>query len=273
MFMKKFFCLLAASCLLLGASFTAEAKLTEAQEEKLDECLAPIRKAQNDMRKACELLIQVREGKIPAGEAAPELKRLLDSVDQNRRAFFAMPKPEDEEVAKVVSMWMRWNREKLSTYTNFLIQLGNEFLNAPNTDVELISVFEQSFFAGDLHRLSQYSAEDLAKVDSELKILKQYTDCMRECVGVLHSITNKAEADAAAPRVKQLLGQLKPLAAQVMSLSPKGKSEIHREIVNTAAYTYGLPLLMMEMEGAMNEVSSEHEFFGSAALKEALDEA
>ncbi len=42
---------------------------------------------------------------------------------------------------------MSWNQEKPSTYTNYLIQLGNEFLNAPNTDVELIAVLEQSFFA------------------------------------------------------------------------------------------------------------------------------
>ncbi len=133
--------------MLLGSSFADESKLTEAQEKKLDACLAPIRKAKDDMCKACELSLQVRPEKLPAGETASELKRLLDSVDHNRKAFFAIPQSEDDEVAKVVSLGMSWNQEKPSTYTNYLIQLGNEFLNAPNTDVELIAVLEQSFFA------------------------------------------------------------------------------------------------------------------------------
>lgn len=266
----------AALCLASGAVLTtpcfAESKLTDAQETMLEQCLAPIKAAQKQMSEVGELLMHIRNGKVSGKESVPEVKRLLDSIDTNLRAFLKMEKPEDEEVAKIVSLYMRWNGGKLSTYTNFMIQLGTEFLNKPETDAELVDVLKNGFFAPSLHRLSEYSAEDLAKAEPEIRILKQFSDCAREFIRTLESITNKEEADAAAPKVKQLLEQLALQEKQVSSLSPKGKSELHQEIVQTAGYTYGFPLITLELEKVVDTISSEHKCFGSASLKAIFDE-
>lgn len=266
----------AALCLASGAVLTtpcfAESKLTDAQETMLEQCLAPIKAAQKQMSEVGELLMHIRNGKVSGKESVPEVKRLLDSIDTNLRAFWKMEKPEDEEVAKIVSLYMRWNGGKLSTYTNFMIQLGTELLNKPETDAELVDVLKNGFFAPSLHRLSEYSAEDLAKAEPEIRILKQFSDCAREFIRTLESITNKEEADAAAPKVKQLLEQLALQEKQVSSLSPKGKSELHQEIVQTAGYTYGFPLITLELQDAVDTISRKRACYGSAALKAIFDE-
>lgn len=261
--------LAAWACLTTPCS--AESGLTEAQEAVLEQCLAPIESARHEMSEAGELLMHIRNGKVSAKEAVPEVKRLLDSIETNRKAFMEMPRPEDDEVAKIVSMYMRWNGGKLSTYTNILIQLGTELLNKPETDAELVDVLKNCFLAPSLHRLSEYSAEDLAAAESEIQILKQFSDCARDFIRTLGAVTNKEEADAAAPRVKQLLEQLLQREKQVSSLSPRGKSEIHQEIIQTAGYTYGFPLIMMELEDAVDTISRKHRYYGSSALKEILD--
>lgn len=265
----------AALCLAAGAVLTtpcfAESKLTDAQEAMLEQCLAPIKAAQEQMSEVGELLMHIRNGKVSGKEAVPEVKRLLDSIDTNLRAFLKMEKPEDEEVAKIVSMYMRWNGGKLSTYTNFMIQLGTELLNKPETDAELVAVLKNGFFAPSLHRLSEYSAEDLAKAEPEIRILKQFSDCAREFIRTLESITNKEEADAAAPKVQQLLEQLALQEKQVRSLSPKGKSELHQEIVQTVGYTYGFPLITLELQDAVDTISRKRACYGSASLKAIFD--
>ena len=276
--MKSFFqkiltttalCLAAGACLVLPCS--AESRLTEAQETMLEQCLAPVKAAQKEMAEAGELLMQIRNGKVPAKEAAPGVKSLLDSIETNHKAFMEMPEPEDDEVADIVSLYMRWNGGKLETYTNILIQLGTELLNKPETDAELVDVLKNCFFAPSLHRLSEYPAENLAAAETEIQVLKQFSDCAREFIRTLESITNKEEADAAAPRVQQLMEQMVLQEKQVCSLSPAGKSEIHQEIIQTAGYTYGFPLIMMELENAVDTISSEHECFGSASLQAIFD--
>ncbi len=276
--MKNFFPrILATTALSLAAGAClstpcfAESKLTEAQETMLEQCLAPIKMAKRDLSKAGELLMRIRNGKASAGESAPEVKRLLDSIENNRKAFMEMTRPEDDEVAKLVSLYMTWNGGKLATYTDFLIQLGTELLNNPDTDSELADVLKNCFFAPSLHSLSEYSAEDLAAAEAEIQILKQFSDCAREVIRTLASITNKEEADAAAPKVAQLLEQLVLLEKQVRTLSPVGKSEIHQEIIQTAGYSYGFPLIMLELKKSVDAVSGEHECFGSATLKEIFD--
>ncbi len=112
--MKSFFqkiltatalCLAAGACLALPCS--AESRLTKALETMLEQCLAPVEAAQKEMAEAGELLMQIRNGKVPAKEAAPGVKSLLDSIGTNHKAFMEMPEPEDDEVAKIVSLYMR----------------------------------------------------------------------------------------------------------------------------------------------------------------------
>ena len=55
------------------------------------------------------------------------------------------------------------------------------------------------------------------------------------------------------------------------TLSPVGKSKIHQEIIQTAGYSYGFPLIMMELEKAVDTISGKHKCFGSSALKEIMD--
>lgn len=265
----------AALFLAVGTALTtpcfAESKLTDAQETMLEQCLAPIKAAQSQMSELVELLLHIRNGKVSAKEAVPEVKRLLESIETNQKSFMEIPRPEDDEVAKIVMLYMRWNGGKLSSSTNFMIQLGTELLNKPETDAELIDVLKNCFFAPSLHSLSEYAAEDLAKAEPEIRILKQFSDCARDFIRTLESITNKEEADAAAPKVKQLLEQLTLQEKQVRSLSPKGKSKLHQEIVQTAGYTYGFPLITLELVDAVDTISRKHACYGSAALKAIFD--
>lgn len=277
--MKRYFLKILATttlCLAAGACMNlpcfADSKLTEAQKTILEQCLAPIEAAQKDMAAAGVLLRHIRDGKESAKESAPEVKRLLDSIETNRKAFMGMKRPDDDEVVIIVSLYMRWNGDKLGTYTNILIQLSTELLNNPDTAPELADVLKNCFFAPSLHRLSEYPAEYLANAKAEIQTLKQFSDCAREFIRTLESISNKEEADAAAPQVKQQLEQLALQEKQVRFLSPKGKSDMHREIIQTAGYTYGFPLIMMELESAVDTISTEHECFGSSALKAIFDE-
>ncbi len=272
LFMKRFFYLIAMAFTLGASPGLAESEMTEAQEALLEQYLAPVKTAENDLSEVCELLRLVRNGKVSAGETAPEVKQLLDSIEINRKAFMEMKRPDDDEVAEIVSLYMRWNGDKLVTYTDILIQLSTELLNKPDTDAELAKVLKNCFVAPSLHSLSEYSSEDLAVADSEIQILKQFSDCAREFIRTLNSISNKDEADAAAPGVRQLLEQLVLHEKQVRTLSPEGKSKIHQEIIQTAGYSYGFPLIMMELEEAIDTISDEHEYFESSVLKSIFDE-
>lgn len=269
--MKRLFFLIALGITLITTPCFAESDLTKAQKALLEQCLAPIESARKDLVKAGELLMRIRNGELSAGESTPEVKALLDSIAANHKAFMEMEEPEDDEVAKIVSMYVRWNGCKLGTYTNILIQLSTELLNKPDSDVKLADVLKNSFFASSLHSLSEYPAEDLAAAKSEIQTLKQFSDCAREFISTLDSVSNKEEADAAAPKVKQLLEELVQKERQVRTLSPIGKSKIHQEIIQTAGYSYGFPLIMMELEKAVDSISGKHDCFGSSALKEIID--
>ena len=269
--MKRFFYHIALMFIIVATPCYAEFELTEAQEAMLEQCLAPVKSAEDDLAKVGELLMQIRNGKISAKDSTQTVKQLLDAIEQNRKAFMEMKRPEDENVAEIVSLYMRWNGDKLVTYTDILIQLGTELLNNPDTDAELANVLNNCFVAPSLQRLSRYAEEDLAEAEPEIQILKQFSEIARELIRTLDSISNKEEADAAAPRVKQLLAQLLLQEKQVRSLSPRGKSEIHQEIIQTAGYTYGFPLIMMELEEAIDTISDEHSYYESASLKEVFD--
>lgn len=247
----------------------AESDLNDAQKAMVEQYLAPIKSAEKDLVKAGELLMRIRNGEQSAGAATSEVKVLLDSIAANHKSFMEMEGPEDAEVDKIVAMYIRCG--KLGTYTNILIQLSTELLNKPDTDAKLADVLKNSFFASSLHSLSEYPAEDLAAAEAEIQMLKQFSDCAREFISTLDSVSNKEEADAAAPRVKQLLEELVQKERQVRTLSPVGKSKIHQEIIQTAGYSYGFPLIMMELEKAVDTISGKHKCFGSSALKEIMD--
>lgn len=269
--MKRLLFLIALGISLMTTPCFAESDLNDAQKAMVEQCLAPIKSAQKDLVKAGELLMRIRNGEQSAGAATSEVKVLLDSIAANHKLFMEMEEPEDAEVAKIVVMYMRWNGGKLGTYTNILIQLSTELLNKPDTDATLADVLKNSFFASSLHSLSEYPAEDLAAAEAEIQMLKQFSDCAREFISTLDSVSNKEEADAAAPRVKQLLEELVQKERQVRTLSPVGKSKIHQEIIQTAGYSYGFPLIMMELEKAVDSISGKHKCFGSSALKEIMD--
>lgn len=269
--MRRFLHFIAIVCTLLGTPGYAETELTAAQEQAIARCLAPMETAMEHMGQAADLMEQVLENKTTAQTAAPELKRLLDSVEQQRKIFFDQQDPVDEKVSEVLSLWLLWNGEKLSGYNSILIQLGNELLNLPGTDSELLAVLESCFFAKDLRRLSQYSAEDLARAEAELKPLKETGACLRECILVLNSITSKEEADAAAPRLQQLLDRAAALYGECSQITPQNATNHHQEIVNTLANTYGFPLLLLRVTAMLEKMMFYQNCYGSETLKKVLE--
>ena len=242
--------------------------LTIEQKAELENILQPLFAGRADLESARNLLTQVRDGKLQADEAAPEVKRLLHAIKQNRQAYLTRTGTKDEKVKQLVRRWMMWNQDKMENNINVLIQLGHQFLNTPGTDTLLIDVLKQSFFGEQLHLLSDYPAAELAKAEPTIAELRQCAACMKECIQLLESISGKEEADAAVPRIRQLLGQYKEHQKTFRKAPvPTG---IHRKIYITATYTCGFPTIMSELSDAITVMIFQKKCFGSRELEKAL---
>ena len=242
--------------------------LTIEQKTELENILQPLFAVRADLKSARNQLTQVRDGKLQAGEAAPEVKRLLQAIDSNRQAYFNHNDTKDEKVNQLVRRWMMWNQDMMEDNINVLIQLGHQLLNTPGTDSRLIEVLKQSFFGEELHLLSEYPAAELAKAEPAMAELRQCAACMKECIQLLESISGKEEADAAVPRIRQLLGQYKEHQKTFRKAPvPTG---IHRKIYITATYTCGFPTIMNELSDAITVMIFQKKCFGSRELEKAL---
>lgn len=242
--------------------------LTIEQKAELENILQPLFAGRADLESARNLLTQVRDGKIQADEAAPEVKRLLHAIEQNRQAYLTRTGTKDEKVNQWVRRWMMWNQDKMDININVLIQLGHQLLNTPGTDSLLIEVLKQSFFGEELHLLSEYPAAELAKAEPTIAELRQCAACMKECIQLLESISGKEEADAAVPRIRQLLGQYKEHQKAIGTTPiPSG---IQRDIYLTATYTHGFPTIMSELSDAITVMIFDKKCFGSRELEKAL---
>ena len=242
--------------------------LTIEQKAELENILQPLFAVRADLKSARNQLTQVRDGKLQADEAAPEVKRLLQAIEQNRQAYFNLNDTKDEKVNQLVRRWMMWNQDKMENNINVLIQLGHQLLNTPGTDSRLIEVLKQSFFGEELHLLSEYPAAELAKAEPAMAELRQCASCMKECIQLLESISSKEEADAAVPRIRQLLGQYKK-HQKAISTTPI-PSGIQRDIYLTATYTHGFPTIMSELSDAITVMIFQKKCFGSSELNKAL---
>lgn len=242
--------------------------LTIEQKTELENILQPLFAVRADLKNARNQLTQVRDGKLQAGEAAPEVKRLLQAIDSNRQAYFNLNDTKDEKVNQLVRRWMMWNQDMMEDNINVLIQLGHQLLNTPGTDSRLIEVLKQSFFGEELHLLSEYPAAELAKAEPAMAELRQCASCMRECIQLLESISGKEEADAAVPRIRQLLGQYKEHQKAIRTTPiPSG---IQRDIYLTALYTHGFPTIMSELSDAITVMIFQKKSFGSKELNKTL---
>ena len=242
--------------------------LTIEQKAELENILQPLFAGRADLESARNLLTQVRDGKLQADEAAPEVKRLLHAIKQNRQAYLTRTGTKDEKVKQLVRRWMMWNQDKMENNINVLIQLGHQFLNTPGTDAQLIDVLKQSFFGEQLHLLSDYPAAELAKAEPTIAELRQCAACMKECIQLLESISGKEEADAAVPRIRQLLGQYKEHQKTFRKAPvPTG---IHLKIHITATYTCGFPTIMSELSDAITVMIFDKQCVGSRELEKAL---
>ncbi len=242
--------------------------LTIEQKAELENILQPLFAVRADLESARNLLTQVRDGKLQADEAAPEVKRLLHAIKQNRQAYLTRTGTKDEKVKQLVRRWMMWNQDKMENNINVLIQLGHQLLNTPGTDSRLIEVLKQSFFGEELHLLSEYPAAELAKAEPAMAELRQCAACMKECIQLLESISSKEEADAAVPRIRQLLGQYKEHQKTFRKAPvPTG---IQRKIYITATYTCGFPTIMNELSDAITVMIFDKKCFGSRELEKAL---
>ena len=242
--------------------------LTIEQKAELENILQPLFAGRADLESARNLLTQVRDGKLQADEEAPEVKRLLHAIEQNRQAYLTRTGTKDEKVNQLVRRWMMWNQDKMENNINVLIQLGHQLLNTPGTDSLLSEVLKQSFFGEELHLLSEYPAAELAKAEPAMAELRQCASCMRECIQLLESISGKEEADAAVPRIRQLLGQYKEHQKAIRTTPiPSG---IQRDIYLTAFYTHGFPTIMSELSDAITVMIFQKKCFGSFALNKAL---
>lgn len=266
--MKRFLYILAAACAFTLAPHQAQAKLTPEQEASLRQIITPLFAVRADLKKAGELLLQVRDGRTSATDATPELKRLLDTIAANRNAYMEQNKPSDEEVSKFVNKWLMWNRDKLEISTQVLVQLSTQLLNTPGTDPALIEVLKNSFFGEDLRHLSEFPADELAKVEPTRKQLRECADCMNECIRLLESITNKEEAEAAIPQIRKLLALYKTLNKSLKAAQPS--TDIQRQILQTTSYTCGFPALNMELSDAITIMIFDKKCFGSKELNKAL---
>ena len=262
---------LCAAHLATAAPQQPESKAADLRKEVMQQLtnqLQSLFAVRADLKSARNQLTQVRDGKLQADEAAPEVKRLLQAIDSNRQAYFTHRDTRDEKVNQLVRRWMMWNQDMMEDNINVLIQLGHQLLNTPGTDSRLIEVLKQSFFGEELHLLSEYPAAELAKAEPAIAELRQCASCMRECIQLLESISGKEEADAAVPRIRQLLGQYKEHQKAIRTTPiPSG---IQRDIYLTALYTHGFPTIMSELRDAITVMIFQKKCFGSSELNKAL---
>ncbi len=266
--MKHFLFFLAALAF-LSPPCHAASDLTAEQEQAYLQCISPLSGCIDDLGQTATLLAAVLHGERSDKEVAPEVKRLLGRTEQIRKAWMDAAPPEDEKVAELVQMWLNWNMDKLATMTSYLINFSNELLNSPNTDSELTEVLEHCFFAADLHRLSEFSEEEKAKVERELKILQNLAAGMKECIAVLRAVTNREQADAAAPQAERLMKQLEACSKAAESIETTDERSV--ELLRTAAGALGIGRLDMELSEVLDELVVENDCFDSEPLKNAVE--